>query len=165
LIKLIDTNSRQETTTPTNFLCSTTMTLPSLQHLAIDVRPTADATALTITSLFLSLTSLSTLVLKFSDRQLPIWNSVIDAIPPPGSASVPLQRLALMDCAVSIDTVRRISSRCKDVERLELPLPIKEMVRFFSLVQWIQIITRGISADLYCSNIRFERVTYVDRCW
>lgn len=119
------------------------MTPPGLQHLAIDVRPTSDATALTILSLLTSLTSLSTLVLKFSDRQLLIWDSVIDALPPAGAATVPLKRLALMDCAVSKDTVRKICFRCKDLERLELPLPIKEkeMVLLFLLVQWTQTIT------------------------
>jgi len=70
-------------------------------------------------------------VLKFSDCQLPIWNPVIDALPPSGAATVPLKRLALIDCAVSMDTVRKICSRCKDLERLELPLPIKEMVHLF----------------------------------
>jgi hypothetical protein len=138
------------------------MNLSCLRHLAIDVRPTSDATALTISSLFISLTSLSTLVLKFSDRQLPIWNSVIETIPLPGAAIAPLKRLALMDCAVSIDTVRKITSRCKDLERLELPLPIKEIVRFLSPVQRKQIITGGTSANLCCSNIKFDRVTYVD---
>ncbi|KAG1721443.1 hypothetical protein EDB19DRAFT_1646450 [Suillus lakei] len=104
-----------------------TITLPSLRHLAIDVRPTSDATAVTMSSLFVSLTSLSTLVLKFADRQLPIWSSIIDLIAPPSAITVPLKRLALMDCAVSIDTVRKLSSRCKDLEMLEIPLPIKDI--------------------------------------
>ena len=128
-IQLIDTHSLQEITS-LNILCSQTP-LPSLRHLAIDVRTTSDATAVAIASIFVSLTSLSTLLLKFSDRQFPVWNSVIDAIPPHGVATVPLRHLSLMDCAVSIDTIRRMSSRCKDVERLELPLPIKEMVFIF----------------------------------
>ncbi|OAX42222.1 hypothetical protein K503DRAFT_734052 [Rhizopogon vinicolor AM-OR11-026] len=123
-----------EITPPLNLLSSATTTLPGLQHLAIDVRPTSDATALTISSLFISLTSLSTLVLKFSDRSLPIWNSVIDSIPPPGAASVPLKRLALLDCAVSMDSIRKIVSRCKDLEHLEVPLPIKEMRVFTTVI-------------------------------
>jgi hypothetical protein len=124
---------QQENTPPPSLFCLPTITLPSLRHLAIDVRPTADITAVTMSSLLVSLTSLSTLVLKFADHQVPIWSSVIDLIAPPNAVTVPLKRLALMDCAVSIDMVGKLSSRCKNLEILEIPLPIKDIVRFFSL--------------------------------
>lgn len=123
---------RQENTPSPNLFCLPAITLPSLRHLAIDVRPTSDVTAVTLASLLVSLTSLSTLVLKFADNQLPIWSSVIDLIAPPSAVTVPLKRLALMDCAVSTDIVGKLSSRCKELEVLEVPLPIKEIVRFFA---------------------------------
>ncbi|KAG1789158.1 uncharacterized protein HD556DRAFT_1297242 [Suillus plorans] len=123
-----------ENTPPPSLFCLPTITLPSLQHLAIDVRPTSDATAMTMASLFVSLTSLSTLVLKFADRQLPIWNSVIDLIAPPSAVTVPLKRLALMDCAVPIDMVGKLSSKCKDLEMLEIPLPIKDIQAFTAAI-------------------------------
>lgn len=163
-ISLILAYFLQENTPPPSLFCLPTITLPSLQHLAIDVRPTSDATAMTMSSLLVSLTSLSTLVLKFADRQLPIWNSVIDLIAPPSAVTVPLKRLALMDCAVPIDMVGKLSSKCKDLEMLEIPLPIKDIVRFF--FPWLRYIITGIiPASLYCSNIKFERVAHVDRCW
>jgi hypothetical protein len=87
-----------------------------------------------MSSLFVSLTSLSTLVLKFADRQLPIWSSVIDLIAPPSAITMPLKRLALMDCAVSIDMVGKLSSRCKDLEMLEIPLPIKDIQAFTTAI-------------------------------
>jgi hypothetical protein len=122
----------QENAPPPSLFCTPTIALPSLRHLAIDVRPTSDITAVTMSSLFVSLASLSTLVLKFADRQLPIWSSVIDLIAPSDGFTMPLKRLALMDCAVSIDMVGKLSSKCKDLEMLEIPLPIKEIVSFFS---------------------------------
>lgn len=128
------------------------------------MRPTSDVTAVTLASLLVSLTSLSTLVLKFADHQLPIWSSVIDLIAPPSTVTVPLKRLALMDCAVSTDIVGKLSSRCKELEVLEVPLPIKEIVRFFCLHRRY-IITGVVPASLYYSNIKFERVAHVDRCW
>ncbi|KAG2136020.1 hypothetical protein DEU56DRAFT_737355 [Suillus clintonianus] len=123
-----------ENTPPSNLFCLPTITLPNLRHLAIDVRPTSDATAAIMPSLFNSLTSLSTLLLKFADRQLPIWSSVIDGIAPPNAVTMPLKRLALMDCSVSIDTVRKLSSRCKDLEMLEIPLPIKDIQAFTTAI-------------------------------
>ncbi|KAG1737575.1 uncharacterized protein EDB91DRAFT_1140778 [Suillus paluster] len=127
-----------ENTPPPSLFCLPTIALPSLRHLAIDVRPTSDATALTMSSLFVPLTSLSTLVLKFADRQLPVWSSVVDAIAPPSAVTLPLKHLALMDCAVSIDTVKKISSRCKDLERLELPLPIKDIRAFTTAISGLK---------------------------
>lgn len=123
-----------ENTPPPSLFCLPTITLPSLRHLAIDVRPTSDVTAVTMSSLFVSLTSLSTLVLKFADRQLPVWSSVIDLIAPPSTVTVPLKRLALIDCAVSIDMVGKLSSRCKDLEMLEIPLPIKDIRAFTTAI-------------------------------
>lgn len=123
-----------ENTPPPSLFCLPTITLPSLRHLAIDVRPTSDVTAVTLSSLLVSLTSLSTLVLKFADHQLPIWSSVIDLIAPPSAVRVPLKRLALMDCAVSIDIVGKLSSRCKELEVLEIPLPIKEIQAFTAAI-------------------------------
>ncbi|KAG1778702.1 hypothetical protein EV702DRAFT_1091226 [Suillus placidus] len=123
-----------ENTPPPSLFCLPTITLPSLRHLAIDVRPTSDVTAVTMSSLFVSLTSLSTLVLKFADRQLPVWSSVIDLIAPPSAITVPLKRLALIDCAVSIDMVGKLSSRCKDLEMLEIPLPIKDIRAFTTAI-------------------------------
>jgi hypothetical protein len=161
---LIPAHFRQENTPPPSLFCLPTITLPSLRHLAIDVRPTSDVTAVTLSSLLVSLTSLSTLVLKFADHQLPIWSSVIDLIAPPNAVTMPLKRLALMDCAVSTDIVGKLSSRCKELEVLEVPLPIKEIVRFFCL-QRRYIITGVVPASLYYSNIKFERVAHVDRCW
>lgn len=123
-----------ENTPPPSLFCLPTITLPSLRHLAIDVRPTSDVTAMTMSSLFASLTSLSTLVLKFADRQLPIWSSVIDFIAPPSANTSPLKRLALLDCAVSIDMVGKLSSRCKDLEMLEIPLPINDIQAFTTAI-------------------------------
>ncbi|KAG1859282.1 hypothetical protein F4604DRAFT_1793244 [Suillus subluteus] len=123
---------------PPSLFCPPVITLPSLRHLAIDVRPTSDVTAVTFSSLFVSLTSLSTLVLKFADRQLPIWNSVIDLIAPSDGITMPLKRLALMDCAVSIDMVAKLSSRCKDLEMLEIPLPIKDIQAFTTAISCLK---------------------------
>lgn len=127
-----------ENAPPPSLFCTPTITLPSLRHLAIDVRPTSDITAVTMSSLFVSLTSLSTLVLKFADRQLPIWSSVIDLIAPSDGFTMPLKRLALMDCAVSIDMVGKLSSKCKDLEMLEIPLPIKEIRAFTTAISGLK---------------------------
>lgn len=123
-----------ENAPPSSLFSLPTITLSSLRHLAIDVRPTSDATAVTMSSLLVSLTSLSTLVLKFTDPQLPIWSSVIDLVAPPNAVTVPLKRLALVDCAVSIEMVKKLCLRCKDLEMLEIPLSVKDTKAFTAAI-------------------------------
>lgn len=48
-----------------------------------------------------------------------------------------LRTLAFFDCVVSLDSILTIAESCINLERLELPIPTKELASLFSFVKII----------------------------
>lgn len=112
--------------------------LRNLSHLSLDCRsgysgsPTATNTSTVLSRLFsdillASSPPLRTLSVRLADRSLSIPDQWLDAVLCTYSGT--LRSISLGKCIVSVEAVRKICDQCTSLERLEVPLPVKELVR------------------------------------
>lgn len=88
---------------------------------------------------------ISSFTLKLSDGQIQVADSFVQELLNAHGAT--LRSIAFLNCAVSIDSIKSISRRAIRLERLHVPVPVKE---FVSLVLYK-------TATPYVPNLRLPR--------
>ncbi|KAH7919397.1 hypothetical protein BV22DRAFT_1040932 [Leucogyrophana mollusca] len=107
--------------------------LHRLRHLSIDVRSTIPTTTPGTLCAILSVIRpfsppLKSFSLRLSDRQLTLWDPVLQDLLTSFASS--LTHLALMECSIDIEAIRRICVRCTELVRLEVAFPAKDIRTF-----------------------------------
>ncbi|KAF5384392.1 hypothetical protein D9615_003394 [Tricholomella constricta] len=109
--------------------------LSNLRHLALDARagltanPSSSATLLSIlTSINWSFPSLTSAALKIPDVKAEASHELILKLLT--NHALTLQRLVFVDTIVEVRSIAEICERCRRLEVLSLPLPMKEILSF-----------------------------------
>lgn len=105
--------------------------LRRLKHLTVDTHCTLSPTVTpSLWNSIIALTRswscpLSSITLKLSDK-LPVGDSFIQELLDAHEAT--LTHVALLNCALPLESVRSICTRCADLERIAISIPIKDIV-------------------------------------
>ncbi|KAJ3796561.1 hypothetical protein GGU11DRAFT_746014 [Lentinula aff. detonsa] len=108
--------------------------LQHLKHLALDARysmmssPAPQVLSSILSHIQSSAPALLSLVMRLPEIKITVGDEFIEQLVELHGHT--LQTLAFINCGVSMDCIMKISNSCLNMERLELPIPVKEITSF-----------------------------------
>ncbi|KAG7095711.1 hypothetical protein E1B28_006425 [Marasmius oreades] len=112
--------------------------LNHLKHLSIDTRlsmiasPTPEVLSSILDHLRPSHPPLESFVMRLQDIKIIIGHSFIEQLVK--DYAFTLAQVSFVECALEMESVIQLCHRCPHLERLELPIPLKELISFTAAV-------------------------------
>ncbi|KAJ8082159.1 hypothetical protein PM082_008006 [Marasmius tenuissimus] len=112
--------------------------LDHLKHLSVDTRistissPTPGVLSSILDYLRLSHPPLSSFVMRLPDNKVLVGHSFVEQLVK--DYALTLTQVSFVDCALGMESIVHICKTCPYLERLELPIPLKELISFTSAV-------------------------------
>ncbi|KAF9260733.1 hypothetical protein L218DRAFT_1051357 [Marasmius fiardii PR-910] len=112
--------------------------LPRLKHLSVDSRlsmiasPLPGALPSILDRLRPSHPPLESFIMKFQDVKIIVGQGFIEQLVK--DYAFTLTQMSFVECALGMESIIHICQRCPHLERLELPIPFKELIPFTAAV-------------------------------
>ncbi|KAJ6545497.1 hypothetical protein B0H19DRAFT_1212292 [Mycena capillaripes] len=139
-------------------LASPPSSLASLRHLAIDTRLNtvnpASTTVLTNILIYVKTSSphLISFIVKYPDRQTAIPNSIIQQLIAAHGST--LKNLSFIDCTIGTDSLPALCKGCTHLERLEIWIPVRDLMVFTSAIAKSPTLRTLVDVDLHTHSAR-----------